>query len=175
MANTFLNKFIGKTQTISKHGPEELLKGAEHSVIYTNTRKSFDRLNTHPKKHKPTHPDETPSEFCPLPLEHDNEPDFHLPHLDQKYLDSEAKHHNITLSKHGTHKVYYDKETNWTIEVNETLEKASTKQLEKKEVVEDEVKENISAFREKHPKRTIDVSRERKHEKLGGLGPNIGG
>lgn len=46
--SSFLDKFIGKTQTISKLGPEQMLKGSDQNIIYTNTNKSFNRaLNKH--------------------------------------------------------------------------------------------------------------------------------
>ena len=39
---TFLERFQGKTSTVSKLGIESALKGPQdHSLIYTNTHKSF--------------------------------------------------------------------------------------------------------------------------------------
>lgn len=39
---TFLERFQGKTNTITKQGIENALKGPQdHSLIYTNTQKSF--------------------------------------------------------------------------------------------------------------------------------------
>lgn len=41
MASNFLLKFQGKITTVSKQGPDNLLKGSEAALIYTNTAKSF--------------------------------------------------------------------------------------------------------------------------------------
>ncbi len=48
--SSFLDKFIGKTQMISKFGPEQMLKGNDLNIIYTNTNKSFERSFNNQRK-----------------------------------------------------------------------------------------------------------------------------
>lgn len=45
MSSNFLGKFQGKMTAISRLGPENLLKGNDTSIIYTNTAKSFGAIN----------------------------------------------------------------------------------------------------------------------------------
>ena len=45
--SSFLDRFVGRTQTVSKLGPEQLFKGKEEATVYTNTHKSFARSSTH--------------------------------------------------------------------------------------------------------------------------------
>jgi hypothetical protein len=49
--SSFLDRFIGKTQIISKLGPEQLFKGREENVLYTNTHKSFTSSYNHQRRH----------------------------------------------------------------------------------------------------------------------------
>jgi len=47
MNNTFLDRFQGKTKTITKLGLENVLKGPTDTVVYTNTHKSFGIMPPH--------------------------------------------------------------------------------------------------------------------------------
>ncbi len=46
MNATFLERFQGKTTTITKQGPEGLLRGSSDTLIYTHTHKSFMNMNS---------------------------------------------------------------------------------------------------------------------------------
>ena len=45
--SSFLDRFVGRTQTITKQGIDELLKGKDDTLLYTNTHKSFARSSSH--------------------------------------------------------------------------------------------------------------------------------
>lgn len=45
--SSFLDRFAGRTQTVSKLGIEQLFKDRQETLIYTNTHKSFARSSTH--------------------------------------------------------------------------------------------------------------------------------
>jgi hypothetical protein len=86
--SSFLDRFIGRTQTITKLGPEGLLKGREDNIIYTNTHKSFARSSTH-QRLNPHH--QITQEVEKEPEEQEEEAPFHLPLLQQRYINSDTR------------------------------------------------------------------------------------
>jgi hypothetical protein len=106
--SSFLDRFVGRTQTVSKLGPEQLFKGREEA-IYTHTHKSFLRASTQQlRQSKPQ-----PSEQLSQEEEEPQEEPFHLPQLEQRYLNSEFR--RVHEHPQVRSRLRLDKETNWLV------------------------------------------------------------
>ena len=161
MSSTFLSRFSGRTQTISKLGVEGVLRGPQtESTIYTNTTQhhlSSQRIF----KSEPKRP--------PL-SEQEQRPTLHLPPLQARLDTSKQEQQDVEpLVKLKKSRGKMVKETNWMIEDEpEPEEPAANRNVLTSSINQPET--HINRSLKKHLKSY-------KHEsmlRLGGLGPNLG-
>jgi hypothetical protein len=161
--SSFLDRFVGRTQTISKLGPEQLFKGTEEALICTNTHKSFARSSGQHVRQQPKEEGERG--------EGESEEGFHLPQLQPRYLDLDFRRQQENqLHTHSRMRV--DKETNWMVEEPLPTQPAPEERLI---ASVDPQKENHGRPRDKEERRLKSYHLHKSVSRLGGLGPNIGG